>query len=49
MKEVHAQKMTVSKTVYEEPQLKLILLSDVDIVTASGDENQGEWDPQNVN
>ena len=33
----------------EEPQLKLILLSDVDIVTASGDENQGEWDPQNVN
>ena len=34
---------------YETPLIDIIKLSAVDVITASGgDENQGEWDPQEV-
>ena len=36
------------KRMYEDPQIDLIQFSCVDIITASGDPNQGEWDPQVV-
>ena len=35
-----------SKAKYENPHINIITISCVDIITTSGDENQGEWDPQ---
>ena len=37
------------KTKYEEPRIDLIKFSCADIITTSGDPNQGEWDPQCIN
>lgn len=38
------------KAAYIPPQLNIIRLHSVDIITTSGkdDENQGEWDPQGI-
>lgn len=38
------------KAAYIPPQLNIICLHSVDIITTSGkdDENQGEWDPQGI-
>ena len=41
---------TSSKSKYEEPKMAIIPVLQEDIVTVSdfGDQNQGEWDPQNL-
>ena len=46
MKQIQAQQYIVSKTTYKEPQIDIIRFSCADIITTSGDPNQGEWDPQ---
>ena len=46
MNQIHPQQCVVFKTMYKEPQIDIIQFSCADIVTASGDQNQGEWDPQ---
>ena len=38
-----------SKAMYEEPKINIIQFSCADIITTSGDPNQGEWDPQCIN
>jgi len=40
------RKNIVHKTVYKEPEFHIINYPKEDILTVSGDENQGEWDPQ---
>ena len=40
------------ESVYEKPQIKIVLFSSEDIMTVSGgggDNNKGEWDPQTLN
>ena len=37
------------KTMYEEPRMDIIQFSCADIITTSGDPDQGEWDPQCIN
>lgn len=37
------------KAMYEEPQIDIVQFSCADIITTSGDLNQGEWDPQCIN
>ena len=34
------------KASYQSPSADIIQLLDADILTTSGDPNQGEWDPQ---
>ena len=45
----NTQQFEKSKANYEIPTMNLIRFSCADMITASenGDENQGEWDPQN--
>ena len=38
-----------SKTMYEEPKMDIIQFFCADIITTSGDPDQGEWDPQGIN
>lgn len=44
MKQV--EKNIVSKIGYESPQINIVQFSCDDIITTSGDKNQGEWDSQ---
>ena len=40
------------ESVYEKPQIKIVLFSSEDIMTVSGgggDSNMGDWDPQTLN
>lgn len=48
MKQTKSQQCISLKTVYVSPKIDAIRFSSVDIITTSGkgDENQGEWDPQ---
>lgn len=48
MQKTKSYQYTVSKTVYEKPKIDLIQFSCEDIITTSGDPNQGEWDPQKI-
>ncbi len=48
MNHTYTNQSIVSKTTYEAPQLNIIQYSDTDIIRTSGDGNQGEWDPQNI-
>ena len=36
------------KAKYEEPRFDIIHISCADIITTSGDPDQGEWDPQSI-
>ena len=36
------------KKTYEEPKIEIITFS-TDVITTSGDPNEGEWDPQGIN
>jgi len=38
-----------AKSIYTEPTLETINFSALDIISTSGDENEGEWDPQMIN
>ena len=48
MKETKSYQHIISKLMYEEPQIDIIQFSSTDIITTSGDPNQGEWDPQTI-
>lgn len=42
------EKRLSDKERYETPQMEVVLLAGTDVITTSesGDDNQGEWDPQ---
>jgi hypothetical protein len=46
MKQSQTQKNKIVTYKYEYPQIEILKLSVADIVTTSGDPNEGEWDPQ---
>lgn len=39
---------TAALAAYEKPKLEVIQFFSTDIMLASGDEDQGEWDPQTI-
>jgi len=43
---MNSQELNIAKASYETPDVDVIVVPCVDIITASKDENQGEWDPQ---
>ena len=49
MKQMKSYQYNVPKAMYEEPKINIIQFSCADIITTSGDPNQGEWDPQCIN
>ena len=40
--------ITSAKSIYTEPCMETITFSALDIISTSGDENEGEWDPQMI-
>ena len=46
MKETKIHRQDFFKTMYEDPRIDIIEFSGLDIITASGDPHEGEWDPQ---
>ena len=48
MKQMKSHQYNVPQTMYEEPKIDIIQFSSADIITTSGDPNQGEWDPQTI-
>ncbi|MBQ7322313.1 MAG: hypothetical protein IJW99_09465 [Clostridia bacterium] len=42
--------IVTEKNTYEQPEMEVICFTIEDIITTStpGDENQGDWDPQNM-